>query len=150
MCSRYIIEVLLTGGYEELAYDLLTQTTYPSWGFEIGKGATTIWERWEEVVDEDSFLSQMASYNHPMYGAVGVCFYKYLAGIDSCEDGPGFGTATILQNAGDEAVASAEAVLSMITGEDTSSRLIALDGTVIDQENVEEIIEMHNKNNMMN
>lgn len=89
MCSRYIIEVLLTNGYEEVAYKLLTQTTYPSWGFEIERGATTIWERWEEIVSEGT-LAAMASYNHPMYGAVGVCFYKYFAGIDVDESRPGF------------------------------------------------------------
>ena len=94
MCSRYMIEVLLTNGYEDVAYDLLTQTTYPSWGFEIEKGATTIWERWEQVVSE-GVLSMMSSYNHPMYGAVGVCFYKYLAGIDTTECGPGFKEITI-------------------------------------------------------
>ena len=81
MCSRYLIEILLENGYEDVAYKLLTQTSYPSWGYEIGKGATTIWERWEEVVDYDDPLSMMASYNHPMYGAVGVSFYRYLAGI---------------------------------------------------------------------
>lgn len=89
MCSRYIIEVLLTNGYEEVAYDLLTQTSYPSWGYMIEKGATTVWERWEQIVSECS-LSIMASYNHPMYGAVGVCFYKYFAGIDVVEAAPGF------------------------------------------------------------
>lgn len=90
LCSRYIIEVLLTSGYKDVAYKLLTQTTYPSWGYMIEKGATTVWERWEEIVSEDSCLSKMASYNHPMYGAVGVCFYKYFAGIDVDEEQPGF------------------------------------------------------------
>ncbi|WP_283682817.1 alpha-L-rhamnosidase [Parablautia sp. Marseille-Q6255] len=90
LCSRYIIEVLLTNGYRDVAYKLLTQTTYPSWGYMIEKGATTVWERWEEIVSEDSCLSKMASYNHPMYGAVGVCFYKYFAGILADEEQPGF------------------------------------------------------------
>lgn len=89
LCSRYIIEVLLTEGYEDVAYELLTQTTYPSWGYMIENGATTIWERWEKVT-EPGTLSKMASYNHPMNGAVGVCFYKYLAGIRADESEPGF------------------------------------------------------------
>lgn len=89
MCSRYIIELLLTSGYKEVAYKLLTQTTYPSWGYAVEHGATTIWERWEEIVSECS-LSIMASYNHPMYGAFGVCFYKYFAGIQVNESAPGF------------------------------------------------------------
>lgn len=89
LCSRYVIEVLLQNGYEEVAYQLLTQTTYPSWGYMIENGATTIWERWEKITEECT-MSLMASYNHPMYGAVGVCFYKYFAGIDADDTIPGF------------------------------------------------------------
>lgn len=89
LCSRYIIEVLLLNGMEDLAYELLTQTTYPSWGYMIENGATTIWERWEKVTEEGP-LSWMASHNHPMYGSVGVCFHKYLAGIQVDEKAPGF------------------------------------------------------------
>lgn len=94
MCSRYIIELLLTNGYKDLALKLLTQTTYPSWGYMIENGATTIWERWEKI-EEEGPQSIMASYNHPMYGAVGVCFYKYFAGIMPCENAPGFEKFTI-------------------------------------------------------
>jgi alpha-L-rhamnosidase len=89
ICTRYLIEILFTNGYEDIAYELLTQTTYPSWGYMIENGATTIWERWEKVEAECS-LSQMASHNHPMYGAVGVSFFKHLAGIDAVEQEPGF------------------------------------------------------------
>ena len=89
MCSRYIIELLLTGGHADLAYELLTQTSYPSWGYMIENGATTVWERWEQITEEGP-QSIMASYNHPMYGAVGVCFYKYLAGIAPSAEGPGY------------------------------------------------------------
>lgn len=89
MCSRYIIELLLENGREDLAFELLTQTTYPSWGYMLENGATTVWERWEQIMEEGP-QSIMASYNHPMYGAVGVCFYKYLAGIRPDPQGPGF------------------------------------------------------------
>ena len=94
MCSRYIIELLLLNGKEDLAFELLTQTTYPSWGYMIENGATTIWERWEQIVEEGP-QSIMASYNHPMYGAVGVCFYKYLAGIAPDAEKPGYERMTI-------------------------------------------------------
>ncbi len=89
LCSRYIVEVLLENGYQDVAYELLTQTTYPSWGYMIENGATTIWERWEKVTEE-CVMSRMASYNHPMYGAVGVCFYKHFAGIRPDGSKPGF------------------------------------------------------------
>jgi alpha-L-rhamnosidase len=89
LCTRYIIEVLFNNDREDLAFDLLTQTTYPSWGYMIENGATTVWERWEHITEECE-LSGMASHNHPMYGAVGVCFYKYIAGIQIDETNPGF------------------------------------------------------------
>ncbi len=89
LCSRYINEVLFTNGLEDLAYELLTQTTYPSWGYMVENGATTMWERWEHVFEE-SVLSNMASHSHPMNGAFGVSFYKYLAGIKIDENNPGW------------------------------------------------------------
>lgn len=89
LCSRYMIEVLFQNGEENIAYDLLTQDSYPSWGYMIANGATTVWERWENITEEGP-LSGMASHNHPMNGAVGVCFHKYLAGISVDESNPGF------------------------------------------------------------
>ncbi len=88
LCTRYIIEVLLMHGYEDLAFTLLSQTEYPSWGYMIENGATTIWERWEHITDGP--LLYMASHNHPMNGAVGVAFHKHLAGIQPDEAKPGF------------------------------------------------------------
>ena len=68
-------------GYVDVAYDLITQTTYPSWGYMVENGATTMWERWEKVTDSHSALAGMASLSHPMNGAFAVSFYRYLAGI---------------------------------------------------------------------
>ncbi|NLM28200.1 MAG: family 78 glycoside hydrolase catalytic domain [Clostridiaceae bacterium] len=93
LCTKYIIEVLTEMGRVDVAYALVTQTTYPSWGYMISKGATTIWERWEYVTGGK--LIEMASHNHPMYGSVGAWFYKYLAGINVNEEGPGFSKFTI-------------------------------------------------------
>lgn len=95
LCSRYILEVLFTMGYTDVAYDLMTQTTYPSWGYMAYNGATTMWERWEQVTDNHSMLSDMASCNHPMNGAFAVSFYKYLAGIVPDENGIGYRRFTI-------------------------------------------------------
>lgn len=89
LCSRYLMEVLFENGEQDLAYELLTQETYPGWGYMLKNGATTMWERWEKV-EEEGPLSRMASHNHPMNGAVGVCFHKYLAGIRPDEANPGF------------------------------------------------------------
>ncbi|MDD2956915.1 MAG: family 78 glycoside hydrolase catalytic domain [Lachnospiraceae bacterium] len=87
--SKYVLETLFQYGYVDEAFAILTQTTYPSWGYMLENGATTLWERWEKV-DSYEGVSKMASRNHPMAGAAGVCLTKYLAGIRPDEAHPGF------------------------------------------------------------
>ncbi len=70
--TKYILEALSKNGYPDTAYRIVTQTSYPSWGDCINKGATTFWETWEGN----------ASMNHHMFASVGTWFYKYLAGIN--------------------------------------------------------------------
>jgi alpha-L-rhamnosidase len=70
------MELLTSQDKSDLAYDIAVKTTYPSWGYMIEKGATTLWELWQ--------LRQgpsMNSHNHPMFGSVGAWLYKALAGI---------------------------------------------------------------------
>ncbi len=76
LCTKYLLEALTECGAVEVAYRIATQTSYPSWGYMIARGATTIWERWELETG-----GGMNSHNHPMYGTVSSWFYKYLAGI---------------------------------------------------------------------
>ena len=89
LCTRYAIEVLFRFGKHDLAWHLLSQTEYPSWGFMLKNGATTIWERWEKVED-NPFLAAMAALNHPMNGGAVVSLYKHLTGIAPDENAPGF------------------------------------------------------------
>ncbi len=86
LCTRYIFEVLCDNGQEDLAFELATQRSYPSWGYMLSRGATTTWERWE-YVDSGEQLG-MASHDHPMYATISAWFYRYLAGIQPLE--PGF------------------------------------------------------------
>ncbi len=73
----------------DIAYRLLTNRRYPSWGYSIDQGATTVWERWNSYTIEDGFASTyMNSFNHYAYGSVGEWMFSTLAGIDT--DGPGF------------------------------------------------------------
>ncbi len=83
--TKYIMEVLNRFGAVDLAYDVATRTTYPSWGYMIENGATTLWELWQKREGPS-----MNSHNHPMFGSVGSWLYKTLAGIDLEEDGTGF------------------------------------------------------------
>jgi len=80
--TRYIFDVLTDNGYEEIAYKVATQKTYPSWGYMIEEGATTLWERWEKLTS-----SGMNSHNHIMFGSVDAWFYRVLAGIKGLEPG---------------------------------------------------------------
>lgn len=90
ICTRFGIEVLFRMGEEDLAWHLISQTEYPSWGFMLVNGATTVWERWEKLGAND-FMAEMAAMNHPMNGSAVVSLYKYLAGILPDETNPGFG-----------------------------------------------------------
>lgn len=75
--STYLMPVLTKNGKNDVAVTLLLNKTYPSWGYMIEKGATTIWERWNSDKGDPS----MNSFNHYCYGAVTDWMYGYLAGI---------------------------------------------------------------------
>lgn len=76
LCTKYLLETLTEHGHVDVAFRIATQTTYPSWGFMLANGATTLWERWELLTD-----GGMNSHNHPMHGSISCWFFKYLAGI---------------------------------------------------------------------
>jgi alpha-L-rhamnosidase len=83
--TKYLLPLLSEEGRPDLAYDLATQTTYPSWGYMIEKGATTLWELWQDVEGPS-----MNSHNHAMFGSVGAWFYTSLAGIHVDARNPGY------------------------------------------------------------
>ena len=92
--AKYIMELLTRQGLTHLAYDLATQTTYPSWGYMVESGATTLWELWQNKTGPG-----MNSHNHPMLGSVGAWYYRALAGIDLDPDRPGFERIRIVPGA---------------------------------------------------
>lgn len=67
---------------------------FPSWLYCINLGATTIWERWNTVL-EDGTISKMGmnSLNHHSYGTIVQFMYEYIGGIKPAE--PGFKVANI-------------------------------------------------------
>lgn len=89
--TAYLLHVLSSYGYTKLAYDLLLRTEYPSWLYPVTKGATTIWEHWDGIMEDGNFWSaDMNSYNHYAYGAVIDWVYTVSAGIRTMEDYPGY------------------------------------------------------------
>jgi alpha-L-rhamnosidase len=88
--TPYLLEELTKAGYPELAYTLLLNTDYPSWGYMVEHGATTMWERWNgnQMMADPG----MNSFNHYAYGAVADWIYRYAAGIDATPLDAGFHT----------------------------------------------------------
>ncbi|MEU9187263.1 alpha-L-rhamnosidase [Streptomyces sp. NPDC048484] len=77
-----LLPVLTDTGHTDVAYRLLVQRSFPSWGYQIDKGATTMWERWDSIRPDGSFQTpDMNSFNHYAYGSVGEWMYTNIAGI---------------------------------------------------------------------
>ncbi len=90
--GTYILcQVLSKYGLSNYAYTLLLNEDFPSWLYEINMGATTIWERWNSVL-ENGLVSDtgMNSMNHYAYGSIVEWMYRYMCGINPVESNPGF------------------------------------------------------------
>ena len=88
--TPYLLASLAETGHSDVAYRLLLTTEFPSWGYLVDHGATTMWERWNG--DEKKSDPSMNSYNHYAYGAVADWIYRYAAGVDTDTEVPGFQT----------------------------------------------------------
>jgi len=89
-----LLPALHAAGRDDLAYELLLQPTYPSWLFQVGIGATTMWERWDGWTPTAGFESvTMNSFNHYSFGAVGQYMYSSIGGINLAS--PGYSTILI-------------------------------------------------------
>lgn len=87
--TSMLMPVLAQTGNQAIAYRLLLNDTYPSWGYSIKHGATSIWERWDGWTAERGFQDPgMNSFAHYSFGAVARWMFQSVAGIDT--DGPGF------------------------------------------------------------
>ena len=85
--GQYLNQVLSDGGRADLSYTIASQSDYPSWGYMVSQGATTIWELWNGNTADPS----MNSGNHVMLvGDLVIWFYEYLAGIAPDDANPGF------------------------------------------------------------
>jgi alpha-L-rhamnosidase len=94
--TPYLPFVLTEAGYLDTAYELLKQTTWPSWLYSVTQGATTIWERWDGWTHDRGFQDPgMNSFNHYAYGAIGSWMYAVVAGIDTDQEQPAFKRAIL-------------------------------------------------------
>ncbi len=94
--TRPLLPVLSSAGQHDLAMFLFQSHEFPSWGYEVDQGATSIWERWDSYTREEGFgrhNAAMNSFSHYAFGAVCEWMFRTLAGIDS--DGPGYSRIAI-------------------------------------------------------
>lgn len=75
--TRYLFEVLCDNGHKDLAYKIINQRDFPSFGYWIEQGATVTWENW----------NGRDSHNHPMFGGGIGWFYRDLAGLRAIDAG---------------------------------------------------------------
>ena len=78
--TRYLFETLSMNGMGDLAYTIMNQRDYPSFGWWLEQGATTTWEQW----------NGRDSRNHPMFGGGLTWYSRVLAGVDTDPWEPGF------------------------------------------------------------
>jgi alpha-L-rhamnosidase len=87
---RMMLE-LTASGHNDVAYKLINNHTFPSWGYSIDNGATTIWERWDGFVKGRGFQDKgMNSFNHYAIGAVGEWMYRVILGINNDDAHPAY------------------------------------------------------------
>ncbi|MEU8639273.1 family 78 glycoside hydrolase catalytic domain [Amycolatopsis sp. NPDC048633] len=83
-----LLPVLAAHGHADVAYQVLLQPDFPGWGYMIGHGATTIWERWDGIKPDGSFNDPgMNSFNHYGLGSVGDFLYRSVGGLSPASPG---------------------------------------------------------------
>jgi alpha-L-rhamnosidase len=93
--TKHLLPALTENGQNDLACRLFQSRRFPSWGYEVVNGATSVWERWDSYTKEHGFNgaggeqnAAMNSFSHYSFGAVMQWAFQELAGIDTY--GPGF------------------------------------------------------------
>ncbi len=82
--AKALLHALSENGYADAAYTIAAQETYPSWGWWIVNGATTLYENWN--IDAENDISM----NHIMFGDINAWMYKALGGLFPDENKAGF------------------------------------------------------------
>ena len=89
--TKHVMLALAKYGFHDLAYKLFKQTEYPSWGYSVVNGSTSIWERWNSFTKNDTKNSdlnaKMNSFSHYALGAVTEWMFRHAVGIASEDAG---------------------------------------------------------------
>ncbi|GAA5202913.1 family 78 glycoside hydrolase catalytic domain [Microbacterium jejuense] len=106
-----VLFALSHAGYLDEAYLMLLRREAPSWLYQVDRGATTVWERWDAILPDGSIHSGamdalptedaseddtgMLSFNHYAYGAMIDWVYRTVAGLAPDADDPGYRTVHV-------------------------------------------------------
>ncbi|GLY29745.1 glycoside hydrolase family 78 protein [Kineosporia sp. NBRC 101731] len=83
-----VADALSRTGQLETAFDLLLEERTPSWLSMVGKGATTMWERWDSLLDDGTVNpGEMNSFNHYALGSIADWMHRVIGGIEPLEPG---------------------------------------------------------------
>jgi len=89
--TPFICRALAENGRLDRAYALLLKEDFPSWLYQVKQGATTVWEHWDGMKPDGTMWStNMNSFNHYAYGAIGEWIYGTIGGLSPDRDAPGF------------------------------------------------------------
>jgi len=84
---QWFMQALTRAGRADVAYTVATQTTRPSWGYMVSKGATTSWERWDTDTQDGGMNGESQKI---LSGNLEAWLYQTLAGINYDPERPGF------------------------------------------------------------
>lgn len=86
---KHLFDVLARHGYHDLCLKLIAQDSFPSYGFFINRGATTLWETFDDLYRDETGkvlrkdgLQLISSYNHHFWGGVLAWIYKNVGWIN--------------------------------------------------------------------
>lgn len=91
-----LLPALTMHGMADLAEKIFLNRKVPGWLYQVERGATSIWERWDAIGEDGTIYDpDMNSYNHYAYGAVCQWLFEGVAGVVPREDAPGFDQVTL-------------------------------------------------------
>ncbi len=91
-----LLPALTKCGMADIAEKMLLNRRMPGWLYQVDRGATTVWERWDAIRPDGTLQDPvMNSFNHYAYGAVCQWLFEDVAGVKPTEDGPGFDSVRI-------------------------------------------------------
>jgi alpha-L-rhamnosidase len=89
--TKHVMLALSKYGYDDISYKIFQQTEYPSWGYSVENGSTSIWERWNSYTKDDAANSDinaaMNSFSHYAFGSVTEWMFQHAVGIDTQDSG---------------------------------------------------------------